>query len=210
VAVLAAFGTLPGTTREVSTIQVPGLGSVSIHSVRTVGTTPFVSFLNQQGAEIFRVTPETGKFWVVQDIDDATGPHIYYEIFHASGLPSPLVLVVDHYVYADDCGYSPVIVGLTGGRLQAIAPKLPEFATRGGAYLSVPTGNTQAQLTVVAERYQIHDIHVNGPSKMAVYVYDFDKKLGQFRLVRQQELPTDKVRVSGKSILSIIPEFASC
>lgn len=193
-----------------STVEFPGLGSVSVHTVRAKGEVPYVDLLTPTGKKLLRVEPETDKFWVVQDVSDATGPHIYYGVLHPAGLPEPLLLVVVRYVFASDCGYTPVLVGAQNGNLQVLTPKLERFLTRGGAYLEAASNGRPAQLTIVTERYQEKDVHSDGPSKMAVYRYDFDANAGKFVLVNREEVPTNKVKSKGENLLLAIPEIATC
>jgi hypothetical protein len=138
------------------------------------------------------------------------GPHIYYGVLHTAGLPDPTVLVVDRYLYADDCGITPALVGVWNGRLQVLTPKLPQSLTRGGAYLKDGSDDRPAKLTVVAERYQSGDVHVDGPSKMAVYEYNFDTNSGKFVLIKHKEVPNDAVKINGNDLALAIPELGSC
>jgi hypothetical protein len=196
--------------RNKSVVDFPGLGPVSIHAVRAKGSVPYVDFVAQDSKQLLRVEPETDKFWQVYDVRDATGPCIYYGVLHVAGLPDPLVFVADRYVYADDCGVTPVLVAVSGGNLQVLTPKLPEFWTRGGAYLRPGSNGQPTGLTVVAERYQNKDVHADGPSKMAIYEYTFDSNAGKFVLIGHKEIPTDDVRVEGKNLSLTIPELGTC
>jgi len=214
------FGHLPFTAllvfasvasgRDKSVLNFPELGQVSIHAVRAKGRVPYVDFAAPDGKQLLRLEPETDKFFQVYDVKDVTGPHIYYGVLHIAGLPDPAVLVVDRYVFADDCGVTPALVGVWKGRLQVLTPKLPGFETRGGAYLQRGSNARQARLTIAAERYQNKDAHADGPSKMAIYEYTFDANAGKFVLMKQKEIPTDDLKVQGEDLLRVIPELGTC
>jgi hypothetical protein len=209
-ALILVFYTSFAAERADTRLNFPGLGQVLIHPVRENGAVPYVDFFASTGERLLRVEPETGNFWKVDDVQDATGSHIYYGALHLSDLPDPLVLVVLQYGFASDCGYTPALVGVRNGRLEVLTPKLERFLTRGGAYWKKASSGHPAQLTIIAERYRSGEVHVNGPSKVAVYRYSFDAGTGKFVLIQQEIIPVDKLKVEGESLLATIPGLTDC
>lgn len=191
-------------------VNFPEVGRVSVHSVRMKGEVPYVELLASTGKHLLTIAPETDKFFAVDDVADATGSHIYFGTVKVDGLPGPMLLVITLYVFADDCGYTPALIGVRGGKLQTFTPKLKGFETRGGAYLQAAADGKPAHLLVVSERYQAGDVHANGPSKMAVFTYDFDQLTGKFVLVKQEEVPAESIETKGVNLVSMIPALSTC
>jgi len=191
-------------------VQFPGVGQVSIRTVRVKGAVPSIDLLNGSGRVLLHVAPETGDFWKVQDIKDETGSHIFYGTLHVAGLPDPLLLVVTEYVFADDCGYTPALVGAVDGKLRILTPELQRFTTRGGAFLKPASNGHPARLSIVVGNYLKGDSHTGGPSRVTVYTYDFDEQAKKFLPVKSSDIPTEQLKVDGENIISAIPALASC
>lgn len=191
-------------------VQFPGVGQVSIHSVRVKGAAPSIDLLNESGEKILQVAPETGDFFKVGDVRDAMGPQIAYGTMHVAGLPDPLLLVVTVYYFADDCGYTPALVGAVDGKLRILTPELQRFTTRGGAFLKPASNGHPARLSIVVGHYVNGDTHIAGPSRVTVYRYVYDEQAKRFVPVRSSDIPTKQLKMDGENIISAIPALASC
>ena len=61
-----------------------------------------------------------------------------------------------------------------------------------------------------SERYQANDIHVNGPSRMAVFTYIYDGSLGRFVEAGQREIAGGEPAESDPDLVRLFGDFAQC
>ncbi|MGO4210201.1 hypothetical protein AB4Y89_23415 [Terriglobus sp. 2YAB30_2] len=130
----------------------------------------------------------------------------YVVAFHRQGLPDPLLIVMAKYPGGSDCRYKPALFGEVDGRVTQLTSAIPDYDTRGGAFLYTRAGSTV--LTVTSERYQEHDVHYLGPSRMAVYRYAWDG--ARFILKSKAQVSTDAVRTPGEKLDDLFGQALGC
>lgn len=134
---------------------------------------------------------------------------IRFLALHRAGLPDPLVVALARRQGGSDCMYNSALFGEVNGQLSELSPSLPDHLARGQVLLSNDNSGKPI-LTVTSERYQAHDVHYTGPSRMAVYVYTDDSVQGKFVETSHNEVMADQLHVTGESLVSLFGDFAQC
>lgn len=191
------------------TVTFPKEGKVEVLTEVAQGRHPRILFRSVQTSKVLLdATVGTEGIW--REIVDKDDPehHVIDEVLvslHRPGLPDPLVVSMARYGGGSDCPYKPVLFGEVAGSIAQLTPNIPNYETRGGIFLS--TG-AEITLTVVSERYQEHDVHYSGPSRMAVYRYVWNGS--RFLLKSQAQVPTDAVHVSGERLDDLFVDVLGC
>ena len=132
---------------------------------------------------------------------------VRFIILHRPNLPDPLIVAIARNPSGSDCRYVSALFGEVNGRISQLTPMLPDQWTRGQILLSDPGSKGQIILTITSERYQEHDVHYMGPSKMPVFTYAYDPAQGKFIEMRHSEVSTDDMKVSGEDLRSLFGDL---
>jgi hypothetical protein len=131
-------------------------------------------------------------------------------VLHRTGLPSPLIVALAREQGGSDYRYNSAFFSEVNGRLSELTPSLPDHWSRGQLLLSPESSKGPITLTVTSERYQDNDVHSDGPSQMAVYVYSYSPSQGKFIETRRTEVKSDDLHLNGEEIVSLFGTFAQC
>jgi len=124
-------------------------------------------------------------------------------------LPDPLVVALAINPGGSDCAYRSALFGEVQGRITQLTPELQDHYTRGGDFLTKDASENW-KLTVYSERYQPNDVHVNGPSRMAVFDYTYDTSRHRFVQSGHGETNYSDIYANANNLLRIFGDFATC
>lgn len=130
-------------------------------------------------------------------------------ILHRPGLPDPLIVALAMSPGGSDCRYRVALFGEVRGHITELTPELPDHLTRGGDLLA-KNAKGDWTLTLFSERYQANDVHVNGPSRMAVFSYAYDKSLGKFIETSHREIRDSEPSDTDRNLVRLFGDFAQC
>ncbi|HTX76698.1 MAG TPA: hypothetical protein VMD29_10880 [Terracidiphilus sp.] len=193
-------------------VAFPRIGEVSIKANVKQGSNPHLSFRSSRGGLLLDAVVGTGKGWkesVVELQPDWVMEKLAFVVIHRPGLPDPLVVALAMDPGGSDCAYRAALFGEVSGRLKELTPDLSDHDFRGGDVLSRRPDGAWA-LTVYSERYQANDVHVNGPSRMEVFVYRYDSTLGQFIKTSEKETEYGEIPESDPDLVWLFGDFAQC
>ena len=210
---LAASASESPTIFTSRTLNFPKAGPVLIEGTVKQGHYPRLSFHSQENGRLL-LDAEVGRGSLWKEVVGTERPNnldidLRFTVLHRPGLPDPLIVALARRQGGSDCGYNSAIFGEVNGRLLELTPSLPDHWMRGQVVLS-RSREGQFKLTVTSERYQPKDVHYAGPSRMALYVYSYDREQGKFVEVRHSEVNSDDLHEAGEDLSSLFGEFAQC
>jgi hypothetical protein len=177
------------------------------------GGLPRLIFRSSDGAQILLASNiGTGADWVspIDKSDPAwVADKLSFIVLHRPGLPDPLIVALAMRPGGSDCGYRVALFGEVRGQITELTPELHDHLTRGGDLLA-KDANGKWTLTVYTERYQSGDVHVNGPSRMAMFVYGYEQSLGKFIETSHGEIRDGEPSETDPNLVWLFGDFAQC
>ncbi len=194
-------------------VHFPSSGDVMVAAVAKQGELPHLLFRSPSSAQVlFDSDVGSGPEWA-SPIDRSDPGWVAYKlrfiVLHRSGLPDPLVVALAISPGGSDCRYRIALFGEVQGRVTALTPELHDHWSRGGDLLAKDSRGDW-KLTVYSERYQANDVHVNGPSRMAVFVYAYDKSHGTFVETSHREPRFGDLSETDPDLVRLFGDFAQC
>ena len=194
-------------------VRFPMSGDVLVTATVKQGELPRLAFRSQpDGRVLLQTNVGNGLYWKAP-IDKAqpewVAETLGFVVLHRQGLPDPLVAALGMSPGGSDCRYRVALFGEIQGHVTELTPELGDHLTRGGDLLA-QDANGNWKLTVYSERYQANDVHVNGPSRMAVFVYTFDTSLGKFVETSHRDTPYGDLSDSDPNLVRLFGDLAQC
>ena len=198
-------------------VNFPLEGSVSIEAVVKQGQQPHLIFRSSSNGKVL-LSAVVGKTADWKEYTDANDPNhvlsgLRFVVLHRHGLPDPLIVALAMYPGGSDCRYSMALFGEVEGEIRELTPDLPDYWFRGGAELSRRGSSGETRLIVSSEHYSANDVHVNGPSRLAVYTYKYDPAQEKFVEISHSLVRDADGTVSSPdsiNLVSLFGELAQC
>jgi hypothetical protein len=197
-----------------ATVRFPSNGDVSIEAAVKQGSYPRLIFRSRKNAQpLLEAEIGSGSDWkepvTTRSQPDWVLEKLGFIVIHRPGLPDPTVVALAMYPGGSDCRYRAALLGEVGGQLRELTPSLPDHYTRGGDLLAKDAKGDWT-LNVYSERYQVNDVHVNGPSRMAVFSYVYDRSLGKFVEAGHRESRDGGPSETDPNLVLLFGDFAQC
>jgi len=194
-------------------VLFPSSGEVMVAAIAKPGALPHLIFRSPNSAQLLLAANVGGGTEWSSPIDDSdpswVANRISFIVLHRPGLPDPLVVALAMSPGGSDCRYRVALFGEVQGHVAELTPELSDHLTRGGDLL-VRDATGDWTLTVLSERYQANDVHVNGPSRMAVFSYAYDKSLGKFVETSHREIRDGQPSETDPDLVRLFGDFARC
>jgi hypothetical protein len=194
-------------------VHFPNSGNATVTAIAKQGGLPHLIFRSPNGTQVLlKSSVGSGPEW--ESSIDKANPNwvdekVRFIVLHRPGLPDPLVVALAMSPGGSDCRYHLALFGEVQGNVAPLTPDLPDHLTRGGDLLA-KNAKGNWTLTVYSERYQTNDIHVNGPSRMAVFSYAYDKSLGKFIEISRGEVRDCELSENDPDLVRLFGDFAQC
>jgi len=177
-ALIAAFAFGPVVARaEHSEANFPGIGVVSIKTVKAVGAVPAIVITNAHGTVLLNATvggSQSDYFTIQQNTDGTMNPTVHYAVLPGPDPTSVAVLAVAAATGGSDCAYEGIIFGSERGKLSLWTPRNIDTLAEGGIYVGDLGGRRGYGLAVWTFIWG-NEPHV-APHRYAVTLYKLNRK----------------------------------
>ncbi len=194
-------------------VHFPSSGDVIVTSNAKQGGLPHLTFRFLNDARVpLTSSIGSGTEWaspIDRSDPDWVADKLSFIVLHRTGLPDPLIVALAISPGGSDCRYRVALFGEVQGLVSELTPELHDHWTRGRDLLA-KDANGDWTLTEYSERYQANDVHVNGPSRMAVFVYAYDKSLGKFVQTSHSEIRYGDLSETDPDLVRLFGDFAQC
>jgi hypothetical protein len=167
---------------EHSDADFPGIGPVTIRTIKAIGALPGLVLADQQGHVLLNATvggTQSEYFRISQNSDGTLNPTVHYAVLPGPDPTSRAVLAVAAATGGSDCAYEAIVFGSERGKLSLWTPKTLDTLAEGGIYvgdLGVKRGYGLAvwnfiwgnEPHVAPHRYKVWLYHLNR-SRMKFY-----------------------------------------
>jgi hypothetical protein len=123
---------------EHSEADFPGIGMVTIRTIKAVGALPSVALANAQGRVLLNATvggTQSEYFRMAQGADGKMNPTVHYAVLPGPDPTSRAVLAVAAATGGSDCAYEAIVFGSERGKLSLWTPKTLDTMAEGGIYV---------------------------------------------------------------------------
>jgi hypothetical protein len=178
--VVFALGTA-GARAEHSEANFPGIGPVSIKTVKSVGAVPAIVMTNANGKVLLSTTvggSESEYFKIQQNADGTMNPTVHYAVLPGPDPSSLAVLAVAAATGGSDCAYEALVFGSERGKLSLWTPHNIETLAEGGIYVG-DLGGRRGYGLAVWNFIWGSEPHV-APHRYTVTLYKLNRKRMQF------------------------------
>jgi hypothetical protein len=194
-------------------VRFPSSGNAMVTATVKQGGLPRLVFRSSGGAQILLASNiATGADWVspiYKSDPNWVADKLSFIVLHRPGLPDPLIVALAMRPGGSDCGYRVALFGEVRGQVTELTPELHDHWMRGGDLLAMDAKRNWT-LTVYSEQYQTNDVHVNGPSRMARFVYRYDQSLGKFIETSHGEIRDAGPSETDPDLVRLFGDFAQC
>jgi hypothetical protein len=194
-------------------LHFPTSGDVMVNAIAKQGGLPYLIFRLPNSAQVLLASNVgSGTEWaspIDKSVPDWVANKVSFIVLHRSGLPDPLIVALAMSPGGSDCRYRVALFGEVQGRVTELTPELHDHYTRGGDLLAKDAVGDWT-LTLYSERYQVNDVHVNGPSRMALFVYTYDKSQGKFIETCHRETSSGTLSETDPDLVKLFGDFAQC
>lgn len=167
---------------EHSQAEFPGIGVVTIRTIKAVGALPSVALADQNGRVLLNATvggTESEYFRIAQGADGTMNPTVHYAVLPGPDTTSRAVLAIAAATGGSDCAYEAIVFGSERGKLSLWTPKTLDTMAEGGIYVGDLGGRRGYGLAVwnfiwgnephvAPHRYKVWLYHLNR-SRMKFY-----------------------------------------
>jgi hypothetical protein len=116
----------------------PGIGMVTIRTIKAVGALPAVVLANANGRVLLNATvggTQSEYFRIAQGSDGTLNPTVHYAVLPGPDPTSRAVLAVAAATGGSDCAYEAIVFGSERGKLSLWTPKTLDTLAEGGIYV---------------------------------------------------------------------------
>lgn len=172
-----------------TTVQLPGLGQVTIDTSAPVGGFPTLTIRDAAGKVL--ISKQVGAdrsygFRVLAD-EDATKPLLRFAVFPGPSPDAKAILAVAMFAGGSDCGYEGIVLGDEDGRITNWTPTPVFTNVEGGMYLGDLGGRRGYGLAVWGFIWGKGEAHFQA-HRYKIDFYRFDSISG--KMVKTEELTT--------------------
>ncbi|WP_419759059.1 hypothetical protein [Acidisoma sp.] len=118
--------------------EFPGIGMVTIRTIKAVGSLPAVVLANARGRVLLNATvggTQSEYFRISQGADGTLNPTVHYALLPGPDPTSRAVLAVAAATGGSDCAYEAIVFGSERGKLSLWTPKTIDTLAEGGIYV---------------------------------------------------------------------------
>jgi hypothetical protein len=118
--------------------EFPGIGMVTIRTIKAVGALPAVVLADAKGRVLLNATvggTQSGYFRISRGPDGTLNPTVHYALLPGPNPTSRAVLAVAAAVGGSDCAYEAIVFGSERGKLSLWTPKTLDTQAEGGIYV---------------------------------------------------------------------------
>jgi hypothetical protein len=116
----------------------PGIGTVTIRTIKAVGALPSVALADANGRVLLNATvggTQSDYFRVAKGADGTLNPTVHYALLPGPDPTSRAVLAVAAATGGSDCAYEAIVFGSERGKLSLWTPKTLDTMAEGGIYV---------------------------------------------------------------------------
>ncbi len=116
----------------------PGIGTVTIRTIKAVGALPAVVIADAKGRVLLNATvggTQSEYFRIAQGADGTLNPTVHYAVLPGPDPSSRAVLAVAAATGGSDCAYEAIVFGSERGKLSLWTPKTLDTMAEGGIYV---------------------------------------------------------------------------
>jgi hypothetical protein len=176
-AALLCLGTVTAQA-EHSQTEFPGIGMVTIRTIKAVGALPSVVLADPSGRVLLNATvggTQSEYFRIAQGADGQMNPTVHYAVLPGPDATSRAVLAIAAATGGSDCAYEAIVFGSERGKLSLWTPKTLDTMAEGGLYVGDLGGRRGYGLAVwnfiwgnephvAPHRYRVWLYHLNRSS----------------------------------------------
>ncbi len=128
----------PMARAEHSQTEFPGIGMVTIRTIKAVGALPSVVLADDRGRVLLNATvggTQSAYFRIAQGANGTMNPTVHYAVLPGPDPSSRAVLAIAAATGGSDCAYEAIVFGSERGKLSLWTPKTLDTMAEGGIYL---------------------------------------------------------------------------
>jgi len=136
-AVTLMFGSI-GARAEHSEVDFPGIGPVTLRTIKAVGALPSVVLAGPDGKVLLNATvggTQSSFFRISKGPDGSLNPTVHYAVLDGPDKTSKAVLAVAAATGGSDCALEAIVFGSERGKLSLWTPKTLDTQAEGGIYV---------------------------------------------------------------------------
>ena len=118
--------------------EFPGIGIVTIRTIKAVGALPAVALADAKGRVLLNATvggTQSEYFRIAQGPDGSLNPTVHYAVLDGPDATSRAVLAVAAATGGSDCAYEAIVFGSERGKLSLWTAKTLDTMAEGGIYV---------------------------------------------------------------------------
>jgi hypothetical protein len=168
------LGTVAARAEHGETV-FPGIGTVTIRTIKAVGALPSVVLADDKGRVLLNATvggTQSEYFRVAQGADGTLNPTVHYAVLPGPDPSSRAVLAIAAATGGSDCAYEAIVFGSERGKLSLWTPKTVDTMAEGGIFVGDLGGRRGYGLAVwnfiwgnephvAPHRYRVSLYHLN-------------------------------------------------
>ena len=123
---------------EHSEVDFPGIGTVTLRTIKAVGALPSVALAGPDGKVLLNATvggTQSSFFRISKGPDGSLNPTVHYAVLAGPDPTSKAVLAVAAATGGSDCAYEAIVFGSDRGKLSLWTPKTLDTQAEGGIYV---------------------------------------------------------------------------
>ena len=123
---------------EHSTVDFPGIGTVTLRTIKAIGALPSVALAGPDGKVLLNATVGGTKseyFRISKGPDGTLNPTVHYAVLPGPNPSSRAVLAVAAAMGGSDCAYEAIVFGSNHGKLSLWTPETIDTMAEGGIYV---------------------------------------------------------------------------
>ncbi len=168
---------------EHSAVDFPGIGPVTIRTIKAVGALPSIALAAPDGTVLLNATvggTRSNYFRMSEDARGTLNPTVHYAVLPGPDPTSRAVLAVAAATGGSDCAYEGIVFGSERGKLSLWTPQTIDTLAEGGIYVGDLGGRRGYGMAVwtfiwgdephvAPHRYKVSLYHLNR-SQMKFYL----------------------------------------
>jgi hypothetical protein len=155
----------------------PGIGMVTIRTIKAVGALPAVVLADAKGRVLLNATvggTQSEYFRIAQGPDGTLNPTVHYAVLPGPDPTSRAVLAVAAATGGSDCAYEAIVFGSERGKLSLWTPKTLDTMAEGGIYVG-ELGPRRGYGLAVWNFIWGNEPHV-APHRYRVWLYNLNRR----------------------------------
>jgi hypothetical protein len=166
---------------EHSTVDFPGIGQVTLRTIKALGALPSVALAGPDGRVLLNATvggTQSEYFRISKGPDGTLNPTVHYAVLPGPNVSSRAVLAVAAAMGGSDCAYEAIVFGSDRGKLSLWTPETIDTMAEGGIYVG-DLGGRRGYGMAVWNFIWGNEAHV-APHRYRVSLYKLNNKMQFF------------------------------